>query len=226
MSRHLVASDSDRYSEIKIGILRQVTALGLEEADYLGEGARLTEKFGTAPSPGDIYWGLANATIERLAKNPTRNAHQLQQTYWAMGLHLSDEGRSRGRVQSMQAESNKWALRNYQAEFRDMHETAAEARVEVSASSCCDACRRIDGQERAIKDAIEEMALPQPDCERDWCNCMWSMVLEEDLDETPPAATNPAPRTSDLTEALARQSPTASTPRRRTLKDLFRRSPR
>ena len=63
-------------------VLRRLPILGLEEGNYLLEERRLSKQFGRAPSPGDVYWGLANSTLQQLIPSPGKNAHQIKQIYW------------------------------------------------------------------------------------------------------------------------------------------------
>ncbi len=165
-------------------VLRQLPVLGLEEGAYLLEERRLSKQFGRAPSPGDVYWGLANSTLQQLVPSPGKNAHQIKQIYWQMGLHLLAEGRSREEVQRQQKESHRWGLtgelKGWQG-FVDVGDRLAVVRTDT----CCETCGALDGTEYTYKEAIDKLPLPQAECEKEWCTCWWSFTgsdLSDDLD--------------------------------------------
>jgi len=161
--------------------------MDLDETDYYREEKRLSEKFGTTASPGDIYWGLANQTLQKLISDPKngdiahwgRNAHQIQMLYWKMGLHLLRENRPREQVQNQQRESHKWDLtKEYQSDLAVVGHPISM--VYVMADTCCSTCQLLEGEEYTYEKALEEMPLPQTDCEKEWCTCMWNRKFSED----------------------------------------------
>lgn len=165
--------------------LRDLAGMDLDETDYRREEKRLSEKFGSNASPGDIYWGLANQTLQKLIADPKngdaehwhRNAHQIQMLYWKMGLHLLRENRSREQVQDQQRESHKWRLTKEHRTYLSMRKTSI---FSIDVGSCCDTCRILEGGEYTFEKALEEMPLPQVDCEKDWCTCWWVNKLPDD----------------------------------------------
>jgi len=159
-------------------VLRRLPILGLEEGNYLLEERRLSKQFGRAPSPGDVYWGLANSTLQQLVPSPGKNAHQIKQIYWQMGLHLLDEGRSREQVQRQQRESHRWDLTDSQKGWQKVGGTSGRLCVvrtdKGTEYACCEPCTALEGAEYTYKDALDKLPLPQAECEKDWCTCMWA----------------------------------------------------
>ncbi len=182
------AEDFDRAKKVlsaRNKVLRRLPVLGLEEGAYLLEEQRLSEQFGHTPSPGDVFWGLANSTLQRLVPNPAKNGHQIKQIYWHMGLHLLDEGRSRERVQREQRESHRWQLTGELNEWQGFG-GAGERLAVIRTDTCCETCGALDWTEFTYEEAIDKLPLPQAECERDWCTCMWTSTggYSDDLDLT------------------------------------------
>jgi len=108
------------------------------------------------------------------ARHWENNAHQIQQIYWQMGVHLKDEGRPREQVQEQQRLSHQWRLNRDKSVSEIFGESGLGKQVTISTRSCCDACHVLEGKEYTFGDALNEAPLPQAQCEWDWCLCTWA----------------------------------------------------
>lgn len=185
----LTKSEADEFDRAKKArslrnrVLANLEEFGLNEGHYTKTEKRLTKEFGRSPSAGDVFWRLANERIERLGRNPEKNAHDLKRCYWSMGLHLLHEGRSREAVQNQQRESHRWALIEDHTNWRN-YGSHNEWIPIVDTSFCCETCGGLNGVEYTYEEALAKMPLPQADCEEDWCLCGWSKRISDDLNDT------------------------------------------
>lgn len=168
--------DAKRTLAARNKVIRGLPVLGVGDGAYDREEQRLAEKFGKSPSPGDVYWSMANKAVQRLGRDPENNAHQIQQIYWQMGLHRLGEGAAKADVQMSQRESHRWQLTNRLFQFQEAS-LASRYKAEIRTDTCCTSCGALEGTLYDIEEAIEVLPLPQPECEEDWCTCWWSFRI-------------------------------------------------
>ncbi len=148
------------------------------ELSYEKAESKLAEKFGSKPSPSDVYWSIANRKAAGLARNPEgrgteyRNAQAAGMIYHQMALHLHDEGKSKARVQQVQRQGLRWLLINSQIMFAEF-ESGGD--VSISSDVCCDTCLTSHKKQVGDLDELcanwESLPVPQEGCEFDYCNC-------------------------------------------------------
>ena len=176
--------DTKRTLAARSKVIRGLPVLGVGEGAYDREEQRLAKKFGKSPSPGDVYWSMANKAVQRLGRDPENNAHQIQQIYWQMGLHRRDEGAAKADVQMSQRESHRWQLTNWLFQHASY---AIRYKAEIRTDTCCAPCGVLEGTLYDIEEAIEVPPLPQSECEQDWCTCWWAFQIDDPSREDRPA---------------------------------------
>lgn len=171
------AGEFDRAKKARSARNKVQQQLGLEEGAYLLEEQRLAKQFGHAPSPGDVFWGLANSTLQQLVPSPGKNAERIQQIYAQMGLHLLEEGRSREEVQKQQRKSQRWQLIHMQTSSKGFGPNFGHHCVVLTQKgteyACCETCSALERAEYTYEEALDKLPLPQAECEKDWCTCVW-----------------------------------------------------
>lgn len=153
--------------------IRRIDWMGLTEADYDSKALELAEKWGTPPSPGDVYWTLANEQVHRLG-DPRQSGYEMQQIYSGMAQHLREEGRPHEHLQR-QAHHARLAYERAKIEGF-LQENDQMWPVQVLGNACCEACELLDGRTYTFEQALQEMPLPPEKCTRGWCNCSWGNV--------------------------------------------------
>ncbi len=149
--------------------LQRLEWLGVTDQDFHVRERQLIEQWGAEPRPGDVFWSLANEQIALLGSE--RRWHELSMLYREMGLHLLDDGSPHHRLQRLAHEAelkhllagSQWGLEG-------------RRRAVILANACCNVCERLDGQVFTFDEAVDAMPLPSEDCQRDWCNCSWSVT--------------------------------------------------
>lgn len=164
--------DAQRAVEVaRNKTIRHAEAIGLSEDDFRHAEAGLASDWGFDPSPGDVFWRLANQQTQ--VAMVSADWHQLSMIYLTMGLHLHDEGRDHTRLRH---QSNDAKVRDYQATNT---EYGIGHGVQALANACCDACRKLDGRVFSFEEALSSSPLPPDDCTRDWCNCGWNFAIDD-----------------------------------------------
>ena len=154
---------------------------GIKKYIYVDRGAvdklvektriELTKKFGKPAALGDVAWGVANRmSIDAMRKGDMALLGMIQ-FQMALYLHYSGKDGRHLLVSAFEIE-----LMNY----RKMGVT----QVSMIATSCCEACKTVDGKIISIDEAIREKILPNiqctsklnPSAPTGWCSCCYSPV--------------------------------------------------
>jgi hypothetical protein len=165
--------DKQRHTEaVRNSALHHARNIGASDRDFERTEQELAAKWGTAASPRDAFWQLANKTVVAAIKNA--DWARLSTVYWEQALYMCELGEPHLHLQK---EASKAELRRYAAEFADLATGRSGLRVEVLANGCCDVCAKNHGRRYSISEALELLPIPNGACEREWCNCGWTPVL-------------------------------------------------
>lgn len=149
---------------------------GYDRDDFERERRRLEEAWGHEPPERDVLWALWNrATREH------RGLATLSGIYYHMAIFKSAEGEDPAPMleQSRRAELVKIQRGHQQV-------GAGEATVIISAAgNGCESCRVLDGKTLPVREALETMPLPNPDCchglhegSPSFCRCGYGVHFE------------------------------------------------
>ena len=131
--------------------------------------------------PDDEQWQDLNRQLkEAMAANDFQRISQL---YFEMALQTYHEGRGFRHLLEQRAKSE--LMRWKRAGF--------VTHVNVHAvENSCPQCKKLNGAQFAIKDALQNMPLPQTDCSHEsdpgkpgWCRCIYLPVIEDTKPDPP-----------------------------------------
>ncbi|MFA6324884.1 MAG: hypothetical protein WCX46_01510 [Candidatus Paceibacterota bacterium] len=111
-------------------------------------------------SINDTLWSLC---IEYILKNRIdENFQNVQWLYYAMERILEEEGKN----------SNYVTKRRFYFNYLQYKKSGCSFVIPVCTDEACDACKKIDGMEILIDDAIKNQPLPPKDCTCKRCTCV------------------------------------------------------
>ncbi len=150
--------------------IKHLQAIGGSEKEFSQREKLLGKKFKKHPSFGDVFWSLSNEYLENAMK---KNYYEAAKSiYWHQARVLYDLEKRDPYLPLR--ESNKMQLMG-------MKRASSSSRfiLEVCGRGDCDTASEINGERFTIDEALEKMPIPQKDCKRGFCDCMY---LSEDKD--------------------------------------------
>lgn len=150
---------ADDAREVAIRFARRLGA-GLREFEQVERAqATLTEE---SSVPGDVFWELADRYLTAFVD--ARDWDGVCATYSAQARWLFEQEPDRPHHEFQRLASA--------AQVHDYQMRGHHRRVAIDAH-CCPTCDASAGQEYSFAQALEELPLPNPDCELSWCSCSW-----------------------------------------------------
>ena len=137
----------------RLGVgLREFEQVELAQAALTGEDS----------APGDVFWELADRRVTAFAD--ARDWDGVCATYSAQARWLFEQEPDRSHHEFQRLASA--------AQVHDYQMRGHHRRVAIDAH-CCPSCDASAGREYSFAQALEDLPLPNPDCERPWCSCSW-----------------------------------------------------
>jgi len=155
-------------------VLANLKPYGIAEVDFEKMQEVLKKRFGRAPSPGDVAWGLYNLVITK-----TRSHEDLSRLYWDMAYMLYNEGKS---FFDLRRRSAIESLLHMKGQEKHMP-TGTIKGIRVLGS--CSPSNKLGQQILDLDDAIAECPIPCKNCDRDkgedqsWCACDFIFEFNE-----------------------------------------------
>ena len=138
--------------------LAEANLIGCSDADFERTTGELRKEWGKDPSPGDVFWRLANSTaMEQAVANDFRRAAL---TYRQMADHVCAEGKD-------------WSVTAHEGVLYELREASkyTEASTVMSLQTCgCDVCAA-DTRKISLAQALTNPQLPHEGCVNPPCTC-------------------------------------------------------
>lgn len=134
--------------------------------DAVGDSCGITEQIifnrrQKSISINDALWSICNEhVLKNMKTGDTRNIRNL---YRQMENILLSEGKN----------ANKTVKMRLYYDLLEQKESGLPIVIPVCPDDCCDACKKIDGKEFDIDEAIEKQPLPPKDCTCQRCGCTY-----------------------------------------------------
>ncbi|MFA6474640.1 MAG: hypothetical protein WCV88_00380 [Patescibacteria group bacterium] len=148
--------------------LNSLSAYGVSGKDFENQKEKLTKKFGQPASDGDTLWSLFNLVILK-----TTDLQDQKMIYFTMALYLNEEGKDSFKENAAAAK----------LELQILKELGCE-KVEILCNSGCIHCNINSGKIFDLKEAFENMPIPNPRCTYDmnqngkpFCRCTYLPVV-------------------------------------------------
>jgi hypothetical protein len=145
---------------------------GVTDGDFELHRERLRTRFGQVSSDGDVVWSLFQDALERCMK--CGNVLELGTLYFDMARFLYDEERD-----------FSIPLQQYQRmELLYYKQKGFTGKLQIHVRySCCETCRRLEGQTYTLDEAMEQMPIPCKECtfalhggRPGWCRCQYTVA--------------------------------------------------
>lgn len=164
--------ERDAYYERK-KIIKMIEEIGFSEKDYYRVKDDLRKQYGHEASDKDIYWRFSNERLGILMKKA--DFQQMKMIYYHQAIFLAEENRD---FRAVLKESARCELLNYQI-------SGVVTKVEILAcGNSCEQCKSINGRVLTIKQALQEMPLPHPNCtstivseKPGFCRCIYTAII-------------------------------------------------
>lgn len=152
------------------------SSVGFTEQKYLKFKEDLTQRFGFAPSEGDILWGISGQLL--LEAMESADWQRMKMIYFSQALFLHNSGKDCFRILQ---EVAKCELREYQR-------SSVVKKVEIltAGDQSCLVCQKLTGKILTIEEAFRNTPIPVKDCSykinpeasTGWCRCCYIPVVE------------------------------------------------
>lgn len=154
--------------------LTDLQRFGINEYNFNERKEQFFKKSEIQNNDNDVIWSFFN---ELLFKN-SNNFHQLQMLYYSMALFVHEEGKKNFYLLEACARAS---LNRIQLETDLTSDLVFMVEV-VAGSNSCDNCKKSNGMQMTIADALKTMPIPCKECNHSigFCRCLYSAIPMRD----------------------------------------------
>ena len=154
--------------------LTDLQRFGIKEHTFYERKEQFFKKTGIQNNDNDVVWSFFN---ELVYKNHS-DFNQLQKIYYSMALFVNEEGKDNFYLLK---ECARASLNRIQLETDLTSDLVFMVEV-VAGSNSCDNCKKSNGLQMTIADALKTMPIPCKECNHSigFCRCLYSAIPMRD----------------------------------------------